>query len=130
MSISNIQAMMDGLSAEWQKERAATQMTLGKLIAALEVMQSNALIQGINSPHSYRGYYFDLAFETDDKPMEVREVLKMCKDAMGQVFEGYKGGDFVMGALTPVWIAGYGCCGVKIMGIDANGTFITAEDQF
>jgi hypothetical protein len=125
----DLQALVDGMSARMMRERAETQMTLGKLISALEGMPKDALIQGIDNPHSYRGYYSDLAFETDHKPMEVGEALKMCKDAMGQVFEGYKGGDFVMGALTPVWIAEYGCCGLKIMGIDSNGTFITAEDE-
>jgi hypothetical protein len=48
---------------------------------------------------------------------------------MGQVFGGYKGGDFVMGALTPVWVADYGCCGMKIMALHAGGKIETAEND-
>ena len=40
----NIQSLFDDMSANWQRERAETQMTLGKLIAALEAMP-NALAQ-------------------------------------------------------------------------------------
>ena len=57
----NIQALFDGLSAEWQRERAETQMTLGQLIEILESMPADTEIRGLNCPHSYRGYYSDLA---------------------------------------------------------------------
>lgn len=30
MGDANMQAWMDGMSAQWQKERAATQLTLGR----------------------------------------------------------------------------------------------------
>ena len=39
----NMQALVDGMSAQWQRERAATQLTLGALIAALEKMRGCAL---------------------------------------------------------------------------------------
>lgn len=42
----NIQALFDGLSAEWQRERAETQMTLGKLIEILESMPADTEIRG------------------------------------------------------------------------------------
>jgi hypothetical protein len=45
------------------------------------------------------------------------------------VFMGYKGGDFVMGALTPVWVANYGSCGQKLMAIRPDGTLETAENE-
>ena len=48
---------------------------------------------------------------------------------MGQVFCGYKGGDFVMGALTPVWVSEYGCCGPKLMALHVGGEVETAEDD-
>ena len=95
----------------------------------LEAMPEGAMVANLESPHSYRGYYSDLAFEKDDGLRSVKELLDSCKSCMGQVFEGYKGGDFVMGALTPVWIAEYGCCGVKIMGIREGGEIETAEDD-
>lgn len=125
----NLQALIDGLSAQWQRERAETQMTLGKLIAALETMPTDAQVANLRDPHSYRGYYSDLAFERSDDTRPASELLAVCKAAMGQVFEGYKGGDFVMGALTPVWVAHYGNCGDKLMDLHAGGGIETAADE-
>jgi hypothetical protein len=125
----NIQALVDGMSAQWQRERAETQMTLGKLIAALEAMPEGSEVANMNSAHSYRGYYSDLAFERDEGTRPAVDLLHECKAAMGQVFCGYKGGDYVMGALTPVWLASYGCCGQKLMALHAGGDVETAEDD-
>ena len=117
----NIQALVDGMSAQWQRERAETQMTLGKTIGALEAMPEGAEVANLNSAHSYRGYYSDLAFEQEEGTRPAADLLVECKAAMGQVFCGYKGGDFVMGALTPVWVASYGCCGQKLMALYVGG---------
>jgi hypothetical protein len=125
----NLQALVDEMNAQWQRERAETQMTLGKLIAALEAMPDGAEVANLNSAHSYRGYYSDLAFEQGEGMRPASDLLAECKDAMGQVFCGYKGGDYVMGALTPVWLAGYGCCGPKLMALHAGGKIETAEDD-
>lgn len=77
----NIQALFDGLSAEWQRERAETQMTLGQLIEILESMPADTEIRGLNCPHSYRGYYYDLAFEpTEGTVMERLKRLMMKND--------------------------------------------------
>jgi len=57
------------------------------------------------------------------------DLLEECKAAMGQVFYGYKGGDYVMGALTPVWLASYGCCGQKLMALHVDGEIETADDD-
>ena len=127
--MNNMQALIDGLSAQGQRERAESQMTLGGMIETLEAMPEEEEIEGINAPHSYRGYYDDLAFECTGNKAKAADVLAMCREAMGQVFEGYKGGDYVMGALTPLWIASYGCCGNKILAIEDDGTFETAEDE-
>lgn len=125
----NLQALVDGMSAQWQRERAETQMTLGKLIAALEAMPKGAEVANLNRAHSYRGYYIDLAFERDEGARPAADLLKECKAAMGRVFCGYKGGDYVMGELTPVWLASYGCCGLKLMALHADGEVETAEDD-
>lgn len=125
----NIQAMLNGMSAQWQRERAETQMTLGKLIAALEAMPEGAEVANINNAHSYRGYYSDLAFERDEGTRPAAALLAECKAAMGKVFCGYKGGDFVMGELTPVWVSSYGSCGPKLMALHAGGDIETAEDD-
>lgn len=121
--------MMDGMSAQWAKDRAATQMTLGKLIDRLSELPAAMPIEGIHNPHSYRGYYCDLAFERGDK-MTVEDALKTARGCMGEVFEGYKGGDFQMGRNTPVWLSSYGYCGPRIMKLSDDGQFITAEYDY
>lgn len=125
----NLQHLLDGMSAQWQRERAETQMTLGGLIAALEAMPPETLVASLGWAHSYRGYYSDIAFERSEGMRPAGELLAECRAAMGKVFEGYKGGDFVMGELTPVWVASYGHSGLKLMAIDATGGIQTAEDD-
>ena len=125
----DLQAMVDGMSSRWQRERAGSQMTLGKMIAALEAMPPDTEIDGLCSPHSYRGYYCDLAFESSAEKMKAADAVAMCKAAMGQVFTGYKGGDFVMGALTPVWLANSGESGKKIIAIKQDGSLELADDE-
>lgn len=125
----NLQALIDGMSAQLQRERAETQMTLGKMISTLEAMPSGSEVSNLRYAHSYRGYYQDLAFEPNDGMRPAAELLAECKEAMGQVFEGYKGGDYVMGALTPVWIANYGCCGQKLLKLHEGGKIETEEDD-
>lgn len=125
----NIQDLIDGMSAQWHRDRAETQMTLGNLIAALEAMPEGTEVANLNSAHSYRGYYSDLAFEHNDGTRPAADLLAECKAAMGQVFCGYKGGDYVMDAMTPVWLASYGCCGQKLMALHAGGEVEAAEDD-
>lgn len=125
----NIQYLIDGMSAQLQRERAETQMTLGKLIATLQAMPEDAEVANINSAHSYRGYYTDLAFECGEGTRAAADLLAECVAAIGQEFCGYKGGYFVMGALTPVWLASYGCCGQKLMALHVGGDIEAAEDD-
>ena len=125
----DLQAYIDGLSAQWQRERSETQMTLGKLIEALQEMPDGAEVSCLVEPHSYRGYYSDIAFEIGAGKRLASELLEECKASMGQIFQGYKGGDYVMGALTPVWVADYGSCGKKLMAISDNGEIETADDE-
>ena len=124
-----LQAMVNGMSAQWQRERSESQMTLGKLIADLEAMPADTEVRGLESAHSYRGYYCDLAFEPIKAKVKVSSLLAECKAAMGKVFTGYKGGDYVMGESTPVWISHYGTTGQKLMAIHKDGTIETADDD-
>jgi hypothetical protein len=128
--MNNIQAMMDGMSAQWQKERSESQMTLGKLIDALAAVPPETELQGFGEPHSYRGYYDDLAFEKMGEKTTAGKALEMARACMGEIFEGYKGGEFQMGRNTPVWLAKDGSCGMKIMAIREDGTLELAEDSF
>jgi hypothetical protein len=125
-----MQAIVDGMSSEWQRERAVSQMTLGKLIERLSAMPQEALVDGIKEPHSYRGYYVDLAFEpSGGDRVSAGALLQLCRRCMGDVFEGYKGGDFQMGKNTPVWIAMYGRCGDKVIALRDDGTFEVRGDE-
>lgn len=99
------------------------------MIDFLKTLPGDTEIEGLGKLDSYRGYYSDLAFEPTEDKRKVEELLEVCQAAMGQVFTGYKGGDFVMGALTPLWIAGYGCCGDKLMSINIDGTLETESDN-
>lgn len=110
--------------------RSQTQMTLGKLIKRLKELPKDLLVEGLECPHSYRGYYSDFALERRSEKIKAKKLLRICKESMGQVFEGYKGGDFIMYAHTPVWIADYGDCGVKLMEITDEGKVITQEDTY
>lgn len=127
--MNNLQAMFNGMAAEWQRERAESQMTLGKLIAALEAMPGDTVVANLRNGNSYRGYYSDFAFEQGEGTRPASELLTECRAAMGQVFCGYKGGDYVMVALTPVWISPYGCCGPRLMALHAGGEIETAEGE-
>jgi len=125
-----VQAFVDGMNAAMQYERARYQMTLGEMIESLEQMPPDTTITGLGDLDSYRGYYCDLAFSPTDTTETAAELLARCQQAMGQVFIGYKGGEYVMGAKTPLWIShGSEASGVRVMGIEPDGTVITAEDE-
>ena len=38
-------------------------------------------------------------------PMTADALLGICKDAVDQIFEGYKGGYYKMESSTPIWVA-------------------------
>lgn len=74
---------------------------------------------------SYRGYYDHLAFgwSEPDGVNTLNTVGKLRENvsaAMGRIFQGYKGGDFLMHRGAPLWVAEYGrsfstaVCGVHV----------------
>lgn len=87
-------------------------LTLGRLIARLreEPDQSKRLKLGFTYPHSYRGFYEQLAFEPAEN-VTVAEMLAIAESSLGGTFHGWKGGDYVMGEYTETWIAERGCEG-------------------
>ncbi len=113
----NMQALIDGWAIERQRIRAKKMMTLGKLIGRLKQMpQDRPIVFDFDlsmsplSLMSYRGYYCDLSVDRSEpgSVVTVESFLEICKDAMGRVFTGYKGGEFLMGENTPIWISEYG----------------------
>lgn len=129
----DMQAMVDTLSKGWRAERALSQMTLGVLIKELTTLPKETKIVDLIEPHSYRGYYSDLSFEGFGDVVNVATLINKLKTkCLDKTFGGYKGGDFVMDKDTPLWLANYGCCGLKIVGIKKSGKkyiFLTAKDD-
>ena len=80
---------------------------------------------------SYRGYYDHLAIGycmRDDNGYykTVADLLDALRAANGKTFSGYKGGDFVMGLHTPVWVSNWGQnASTAILGIDEREDFRT-----
>lgn len=107
--ISLMQAALNGMSQEWQRDRAVAQLTLGRLISGLRTLSPEARIFGLGKLMSYRGYYCDLAFSPTSTDESVAELLSRCEAAMG-----------MMGETTPLWVAEYGSSGQRLMALDAQ----------
>ena len=89
-------------------------MTLGELIAALEKLDPDLVVPfGFHHPHSYRGYYDQLAFEPREN-VTVGSMLADAREALGTTYEGWKGGDYTMSEWTDVWLAQEGSTGETI----------------
>ena len=97
--------------------KTSSQLSLGEIILKLEGIKNTKLpvLFDIKKYHptgidSWRGSYNELALEYDNKgkPMILADFLKVLKDTIGKTITGYKGGDFLMGKTTPVWVANYG----------------------
>lgn len=105
-----------------RQSRSRYHLTLGGLINFLQIKlaQGNGETPVVFSDNfmlfptsvgSYRGYYSDLAIETDgiaECGCDVEGLLDILLDTLDQELTGYKGGEFTMGEDTPLWRANYG----------------------
>lgn len=66
------------------------------------------------NPDSSRYSYSALAFECSNEEITKEEQLKVVKNAIGETFAGYKGGDFKMNLDSEVHIGEWGSSGVPI----------------
>ena len=86
-------------------------LTLGELIEILKVEQEmtpNRIVkEGFGSFHSWRGDYFDLAFEPK-RNVSIDDMLSEAKSVVGATLCGYKGGEYKMTEYTDVWLDYYG----------------------
>ena len=90
------------------------QMTLGEVIEFLEKRDPTEHVKnGWAEPNSYRGYYADLAF-APTMNTSIDKMLSFARGAVGQTYEGYKGGECKMELDTDVWLASWGRGGVEI----------------
>jgi hypothetical protein len=80
-------------------------MMLRDLIAALEAHphQQHRVPVGFNGACSYRGFYTDLAFIQAEN-VTVAGMLADARGALGETFQGYKGGDYTMDEYTDCWL--------------------------
>lgn len=125
-------------AARAEQMKTSRQFTLGELILKLEAVsptftdhkgeeKDKRVVFNFEYLHptgllSWRGLYRELAISFEpqrhggddtwsDEAPSVREFIAALKRAIGRTYEGYKGGDFVMGKTTPVWVANYGNAG-------------------
>ena len=90
-------------------------MTLGALIEVCEVLPAEMPVYFDNGQYptdigSWRGSYSDLALNhtNEGEPMCCCDFVAMLKKANGNVFTGYKGGEYKMTDCTNVWVGNYG----------------------
>lgn len=83
-------------------------MNLGNLIRVLEEADPDLVLpDGFRNPHSYRGYYEQLAFEPA-RNVFVADMLADARSAVGTTYQGYKGGDYLMDERSIVNISPWG----------------------
>jgi hypothetical protein len=128
-------AGIEGLMKQMSDERkaTATNMTLGAFIDALAAAadQTTPVVlrngRGAHGFSSYRGYYEDLALEPCDTRKTVQDVLAEARAALGEIFQGYKGGDFPMHRNSLLWLACWGSCGEKLTGVTLEAGHVVIE---
>ncbi len=100
-----------------EEMKTSTKLTLGEIIIKMETIKNKELPVVFDvkkyfpvSIDSWRGSYCELAFnyEHEGKKLSVKEWLKELNNTIGKTLTGYKGGDYLMGNTTPVWVANYG----------------------
>lgn len=114
------------------------QLTLGELITKLSKCKQDETVRfdfGGFVPdlvRSYRGYYDHLALGfTNECAPTVADVLGRLRAAVGATFQGYKGGDYVMTAETPMWAANNGETGdTAITGVEAHSWTVVMTTRF
>lgn len=79
-------------------------LTLDILIDRLSQEDPNKTLKiGFTNPHSYRGYYEDLAFCVAEN-VTVGQMLADARSAVGTIYQGWKGGDYRMEEYSQVWL--------------------------
>lgn len=118
-----IQELCDALSNAMRDTRKRYHLTLGQLIEQLQRCDPDMSVRFDVSGRpglfdSYRGYYADLSIAPTRNQVTVQTLLSEAVRALGATFTGYKGGEYVMGADTPLWMAEYGDCGRAVIAAD------------
>lgn len=115
-------------------------LTLGEFISLLEVQDQEKCIK-YDFVHfdpgefdSWRGDYGYLALGYDNGEGEgkvVKDILEMAKDAVGRVYNGWKGGEYRMTKETPLRCANPGESGdTAIVGVQDKGWVVVIMTQW
>lgn len=111
----DMQTLFDAVSEANRQGRSRYHLTLGAAIEKLNAMDGSIRVvcsdnqdEAPGAAMSYRGYYSDLAFAPSLDTVTAAGFLAECANALGKTMEGYKGGDFLMGEDTPLWVSAYG----------------------
>ena len=114
--------LIDALAGRDRQAQLATsqQLLLGEFVLLLQNVTTKMLPVVIDTGevptrlNSWRGRYAELALgfcEIGDKHCKSATVAKVLDDAesaIGKVYGGWKGGDFLMGKGTPIYLANPG----------------------
>lgn len=86
-------------------------MNLGELFDKFKSLTNNDFVftVGFNNPHSYRGYYNDLAFEICNF-VNLREIKASIEEGLKESFTGYKGGELSYSKTTRTHLSAYSMC--------------------
>jgi len=117
----DMQDIVNAIGEAGRNTRSDYHLTLGKAIEVIKdadktlpvMFDCNNSYPGM--PHSYRGFYSDLAFEWSTVGITAEFFLANLTTALGKTYVGYKGGDFTMTDDTPLWASDEGACGRAIM---------------
>lgn len=108
---------LDAMTAQNRQEamKESEQLTLGELTLLFENVDDATkpvvFDDGEYAPESlgsWRGSYRELAIRYGDNGVDGGEFIGMLREAEGNVYIGYKGGEFMMGTTTPIWVANRG----------------------
>lgn len=144
----DLQTMLDNavITSRNESLKGSPQLLLGELIAKLEPLIANQ--EAVKEKYgqeanvvfdfeylkptgisSWRGSYRELALEFDGtNEFTVTEFVELLKGAIGKTYQGYKGGDFLMGKQTPIWVANYGNSGsTGVVGVLNNEHTVILE---
>ena len=96
-----------------------SQINLGRMYDDLEHLlnihgeetfaKMTVTVDAFHEAMSYRGYYEQVCFEPCEK-VTLDKLFEQVNRALGEMFYGYKGGEYYFHCDTPVWINYYGHC--------------------
>lgn len=82
-------------------------MTLSEYINVLKQFDPNKRLPvGLGNPRSWRGYYYELAFEPV-VDITIGEMLEIAQSCIGKTFIGYNGGEYTMDEHTTIHVDRY-----------------------